>query len=149
VRYHQSFRVSRASLRTGIVSLEVIGVPKSRHRLGTFESPEILGRESDSPQSNGGFVSSQLFEARLRIEAIITELAVYRLMHKGMQFDGAIRIAWKQRYLPVSSNPSLSAIVKMFILLYLYNSGAVFSKYFQLAILWDNSLFLKKFWGED
>ena len=76
--------MSRASLRTGIVSLEVIGVLKSRHRLGTFVSPEILGRESDSPQSNGGFVSSQLFEARLRIEAIITELAVHRLTASEM-----------------------------------------------------------------
>src|SRR5580704_7637672 len=52
--------ISRASLRTGIVSLEVIGVLKSRHRQGTFVSPEILRRESNSPQTNGGFVSSQL-----------------------------------------------------------------------------------------
>src|SRR5580698_2562247 len=57
--------ISRASLRTGIVSLEVIGVLKSRHRQGTFVSPEILARESSSPQTHGGFVSSQLFEARL------------------------------------------------------------------------------------
>ncbi len=76
--------MSRASLRTGIVSLEVIGVLKSRHRLGTFVSPEILGRESHSPQSNGGFVASQLFEARLRIEAIVTELAAHRLTANEM-----------------------------------------------------------------
>ncbi len=80
----KTLNMSRASLRTGIVSLEVIGVLKSRHRLGTFVSPEILGRESDSPQSNGGFVSSQLFEARLRIEAIVTELAAQRLTTSEM-----------------------------------------------------------------
>ena len=33
----------------------------------------------------------------------------WRLMHKGMQFNGAIRIAWKQRHMPVNSNPSPSA----------------------------------------
>lgn len=76
--------MSRASLRTGIVSLEVIGVLKSRHRLGTFVSPEILVRESDSSQSMGGFVSSQLFEARLRLEAIVTELAAQRLTASEM-----------------------------------------------------------------
>jgi len=76
--------ISRASLRTGIVSLEVIGVLKSRHRLGTFVSPEILVRESNSSQSIGGFVSSQLFEARLHIEAIVTELAVPRLTSSEM-----------------------------------------------------------------
>jgi GntR family transcriptional repressor for pyruvate dehydrogenase complex len=76
--------ISRASLRTGIVSLEVIGVLKSRHRQGTFVSPEILARESSSPQTHGGFVSSQLFEARLRIEAIVTELAVHRLTSSEM-----------------------------------------------------------------
>jgi len=76
--------MSRASLRTGIVSLEVIGVLKSRHRLGTFVSPEILGREPDSSRSFGGFVSSQLFEARLRIEAVVTELAIDRLTPSEM-----------------------------------------------------------------
>jgi GntR family transcriptional regulator, transcriptional repressor for pyruvate dehydrogenase complex len=76
--------ISRASLRSGIVSLEVIGVLKSRHRQGTFVSPEILAPESISPQSVGGFVSSQLFEARLRLETLVTELAVHRLTPSEM-----------------------------------------------------------------
>jgi GntR family transcriptional repressor for pyruvate dehydrogenase complex len=76
--------VSRQSLRTGIASLVMIGVLKSRHGQGTFVSPDILLRQSNSPPMCGGFVSSQLFEAQIRIEAIVAELAMPRLTHKHM-----------------------------------------------------------------
>src|SRR5208337_5518670 len=46
-------------------------------------------------------------------------------------------------------NPSLSASIEMFILLYLCSSYSVFSEYFQLTILWGNSLFLRTFLERD
>lgn len=72
-------KASRQSLRAAIASLVMIGVLKSCHGLGTFVSPEILLRRSDSPPVPGGLVSSHLAEARLAIEAIIAELAMHRI----------------------------------------------------------------------
>lgn len=74
----QKMKVSRQSLRTSIASLAMIGVLKSRHGSGTFVSPGILTCHSNSAHSLGGIASSQLFEARLRIEAALIELAVLR-----------------------------------------------------------------------
>jgi GntR family transcriptional repressor for pyruvate dehydrogenase complex len=72
-------KTSRPSLRAAIASLVMIGILKSRPGLGTFVSPEILLRQSDSPDMPGGFVSSHLAEARLGIEAVVAELAVHRI----------------------------------------------------------------------
>jgi GntR family transcriptional repressor for pyruvate dehydrogenase complex len=80
----RKLNVSRQSLRTGIASLVMIGVLKSRHGQGTFVSPDILLRQLNSPPMCGGFVSSQLFEAQIRIEGIVAELAMPRLTHKHM-----------------------------------------------------------------
>ena len=80
----RKLNVSRQSLRTGIASLVMIGVLKSQQGLGTFVSPDILLRQSNSPPMFVGFVSSQLFEAQIRIEAIVAELAMPRLTHKHM-----------------------------------------------------------------
>jgi GntR family transcriptional repressor for pyruvate dehydrogenase complex len=74
----QKMKVSRQSLRASIASLAMIGVLESRHGSGTFVSAEILTCHSKSSRSFAGVASSQLFEARLRIEVALVELAVHR-----------------------------------------------------------------------
>jgi GntR family transcriptional repressor for pyruvate dehydrogenase complex len=74
-------KVSRASLRTGIAFLGIIGVLRSCHRSGTYVS---LG--TATPWSNGtsmpgapqSRVSSQLFEARSLIEEAVVGFAAER-----------------------------------------------------------------------
>jgi hypothetical protein len=48
--------------------------------MGTYVSPDIRLRQPNSPPMYGGSVSSQLFEVQIRIEGIVTELAMPRLM---------------------------------------------------------------------
>jgi GntR family transcriptional regulator, transcriptional repressor for pyruvate dehydrogenase complex len=80
-------KVSRASLRTGIAFLGIIGVLKSFHGSGTYVS---LG--TPTPWSNGismpgapqNRISSQLFEARSLIEEAVVGLAAERSTSKHL-----------------------------------------------------------------
>jgi len=79
-------KVSRASLRTGIAFLGIIGVLKSCHGSGTYVSlgapiPWSNGTMPGAPQSR---VSSQLFEARSLIEEAVVRLAAERSTAKHL-----------------------------------------------------------------
>jgi GntR family transcriptional regulator, transcriptional repressor for pyruvate dehydrogenase complex len=80
-------KVSRASLRTGIAFLGIIGVLKSCHGSGTYMSlgtPTPWSNGTSMPGAPHSRVSSQLFEARSLIEEAIVGLAAERSTSKHL-----------------------------------------------------------------
>ena len=79
--FARELKISRASLRTGIVYLAAMGVMKIKHGVGTFVSdgPPELGKSSISLMGAlHGFQSWQMFEARILLESNLAALAAER-----------------------------------------------------------------------
>jgi len=77
----RSLKISRASLRTGIGYLAVMGVMKIRHGVGTFvaDGPPDFGKASLSLMGAlHGFQTWQMFEARIILERSLAALAAER-----------------------------------------------------------------------
>jgi GntR family transcriptional repressor for pyruvate dehydrogenase complex len=77
----RELKISRSSLRAGIGFLSAMGVLKSRHGAGTFVSSGPPALDSSSLNILGtlhGFQPTQMFEARLVLEANVAALAAER-----------------------------------------------------------------------
>ena len=77
----RKLKISRSSLRAGIGFLSAMGVLKSRHGAGTFVSSGPPALDSSSLTVLGalhGFLPSQMFEARMVLEANVAALAAER-----------------------------------------------------------------------
>ncbi len=77
----RELKISRSSLRAGIGFLSAMGVLKSRHGAGTFVSSGPPALDSNSLNVLGtlhAFQPTQMFEARLVLEASIAALAAER-----------------------------------------------------------------------
>jgi GntR family transcriptional repressor for pyruvate dehydrogenase complex len=80
-------KVSRASLRSGIAFLGIIGVLKSCHGSGTYVSlgsPALWSNGTSMPGGAQRPVFSQLFEARSLIEGAVVALAAERSTSKHL-----------------------------------------------------------------
>ena len=125
--------ISRASLRSGLDSLEAMGVLKSRHGAGTFvvEGPPTLVSEPLSLLAFlHGFSLDQMFEARRVLEVTLAGLAAEnatrdQLKALAAEIDGMSRllhdpaqylihdVRFHRAVAAASGNPILVAVMEM------------------------------------